>query len=150
MGLLLRGSPVSPKRNLYLYGMTTQELRMMMLDIDGILTHHHATPTDVLTAAQALATSAIGDLCNKTAATAPAASRVRRGFPASSAAPLHRAAASSAASVRRGLPASSASPFVRCQAIPSPKPPHTKKSPRWTPYPPRALFLFLMPSRAEI
>lgn len=38
---------------------------MMMLDIDGILTHHHATPIDVLTAAQALATSAIGDLVNK-------------------------------------------------------------------------------------
>ena len=38
---------------------------MMMLDIDGILTHHHATPIDVLTAAQALAVSAIGDLTNK-------------------------------------------------------------------------------------
>ena len=38
-----------------------------MLDIDGILTHHHATPIDVLTAAQALATSAIGDLVNKSA-----------------------------------------------------------------------------------
>lgn len=39
---------------------------MMMLDIDGVLTHHDATPIDVLTAAQALATSAIGDLTNKT------------------------------------------------------------------------------------
>ena len=39
---------------------------MMMLDIDGILTHHDATPTDVLTAAQALAVSAVGDLTNKT------------------------------------------------------------------------------------
>ena len=38
----------------------------MMLDIDGILTHHDATPTDVLTAAQALAVSAVGDLTNKT------------------------------------------------------------------------------------
>ena len=38
---------------------------MMMLDIDGVLTRHHATPTDVLAAAQALATSAIGDLANK-------------------------------------------------------------------------------------
>lgn len=37
---------------------------MMMLDIDGILTHHDATPIDVLTAAQALATSAVGDLRN--------------------------------------------------------------------------------------
>lgn len=41
----------------------------MMLDIDGILTHHHATPIDVLTAAQALATSAVGDLVNKTCQT---------------------------------------------------------------------------------
>ena len=39
----------------------------MMLDIDGILTHHDATPIDVLTAAQALAVSAIGDLVNKSA-----------------------------------------------------------------------------------
>ena len=38
-----------------------------MLDIDGILTHHHATPIDVLTAAQALAVSAVGDLVNKSA-----------------------------------------------------------------------------------
>ena len=38
---------------------------MMMLDIDGVLTRHHATATDVLAAAQALATSAIGDLTNK-------------------------------------------------------------------------------------
>jgi len=41
--------------------------RMMMLDIDGVLTHHDATPIDVLTAAQALATSAVGDLVNKSA-----------------------------------------------------------------------------------
>ena len=38
---------------------------MMMLDIDGVLTRHHADTTDVLAAAQALATSAIGDLANK-------------------------------------------------------------------------------------
>lgn len=38
---------------------------MMMLDIDGVLTRCNATPTDVLAAAQALATSAIGDLANK-------------------------------------------------------------------------------------
>ena len=37
----------------------------MMLDIDGVLTRHHADTTDVLAAAQALATSAIGDLTNK-------------------------------------------------------------------------------------
>ncbi len=37
----------------------------MMLDIDGILTRYEATTTDVLAAAQALATSAIGDLTNK-------------------------------------------------------------------------------------
>lgn len=36
-----------------------------MLDIDGILTKYNASATDVLTAAQALATSAIGDLTNK-------------------------------------------------------------------------------------
>ena len=40
---------------------------MMMLDIDGVLTHHHATTADVLAAAQALAVSAIGDLVNKSA-----------------------------------------------------------------------------------
>ena len=38
---------------------------MMMLDIDGVLTRYHATATDVLAAAQALAASAIGDLANK-------------------------------------------------------------------------------------
>ena len=38
---------------------------MMMLDIDGVLTRHHADTTDVLAAAQALATSAIGDFTNK-------------------------------------------------------------------------------------
>lgn len=44
--------------------MTDHEIRMMMLDIDGVLTRHHADTTDVLAAAQALATSAIGDLRN--------------------------------------------------------------------------------------
>ena len=38
---------------------------MMMLDIDGVLTKYNASATDVLAAAQALATSAIGDLANK-------------------------------------------------------------------------------------
>lgn len=38
---------------------------MMMLDIDGVLTRHHADTTDVLTAAQQMAVSAVGDLVNK-------------------------------------------------------------------------------------
>ena len=46
--------------------MTTKEQQLMMLDIDGIFTAHEATPTDLLTAAQAIAVSAIGDLTNKT------------------------------------------------------------------------------------
>jgi hypothetical protein len=46
--------------------MNDERLKMMMLDIDGILTRYEATATDVLAAAQALATSAIGDLTNKT------------------------------------------------------------------------------------
>ena len=45
--------------------MNDEQLRLMMLDIDGVLTRHHADTTDVLAAAQALATSAIGDLANK-------------------------------------------------------------------------------------
>ena len=45
----------------------THRVQLMMLDIDGVLTQHQATPTDVLTAAQALAVSAIGDLVNKAA-----------------------------------------------------------------------------------
>ena len=45
--------------------MNDEQLQMMMLDIDGVLTRYEATPTDILTAAQALATSAIGDLANK-------------------------------------------------------------------------------------
>lgn len=38
---------------------------MMMLDIDGVLTRHHADTTDVLAAAQQMAVSAVGDLLNK-------------------------------------------------------------------------------------
>ncbi len=45
--------------------MTDHELQLMMLDIDGILTRYEATTADVLAAAQALATSAVGDLANK-------------------------------------------------------------------------------------
>lgn len=45
--------------------MTDEQLQLMMLDIDGILTRYGADTTDVLAAAQALATSAIGDLANK-------------------------------------------------------------------------------------
>ena len=56
-----------PSKNQYLYTMNDEKLRLMMLDIDGILTRYEATPTDVLAAAQALAVSAIGDLVNKSA-----------------------------------------------------------------------------------
>ena len=45
--------------------MEDTRLQLMMLDIDGILTKYSATATDVLAAAQALATSAVGDLVNK-------------------------------------------------------------------------------------
>lgn len=45
--------------------MTDHELRMMMLDIDGILTRYGADTTDVLAAAQQMAVSAVGDLTNK-------------------------------------------------------------------------------------
>lgn len=45
--------------------MDKTKLHLMMLDIDGVLTRYEATTTDVLAAAQALATSAIGDLANK-------------------------------------------------------------------------------------
>ncbi len=37
----------------------------MMLDIDGVLTRHHATTADVLAAAQQMAVSAIGHLVNQ-------------------------------------------------------------------------------------
>ena len=50
---------------MYLCGMNDEKLQMMMLDIDGVLTRHHATATDVLAAAQQMAVSAIGDLTNK-------------------------------------------------------------------------------------
>ena len=70
--------------------------RMMMLDIDGVLTQHNATPTDVLTAAQALAVSAIGDLCNKSAV-------VPDGSPAGQAAALHKAADAIADQIRAAM-----------------------------------------------
>ena len=38
--------------------------QLMMLDIDGVLTDHKAKPTDILTVAQALAVSVVGDLAN--------------------------------------------------------------------------------------
>lgn len=44
--------------------MKDKEIQMMMLDIDGALTDHKAKPTDILTVAQALAVSAVGDLRN--------------------------------------------------------------------------------------
>jgi len=37
----------------------------MMLDLDGVLTKYGASSTDLLAVAQAVATSAIGDLVNK-------------------------------------------------------------------------------------
>ena len=45
--------------------MEDEKLRMMMLDIDGVLTRYEATTADVLAAAQQMAVSAIGDLANK-------------------------------------------------------------------------------------
>ena len=44
--------------------MTDEQLRMMMLDIDGVLTRYEATTADVLAAAQQMAVSAIGHLVN--------------------------------------------------------------------------------------
>lgn len=67
--------------------MTDHELQMMMLDIDGILTRYEATATDVLAAAQALATSAVGDLRNHGADPEP----------------LHRAADAIAEQIRAAL-----------------------------------------------
>ena len=49
---------------MYLCGMTDEQLQMMMLDIDGILTRYKATTADVLAAAQQMAVSAVGDLVN--------------------------------------------------------------------------------------
>jgi hypothetical protein len=68
--------------------MTDHELQLMMLDIDGVLSKYPVTATDLLAASQALATSAIGDLCNKSA-----------GDPAS----LHRAADAIAEQIREAL-----------------------------------------------
>ena len=45
--------------------MEDTRLQLMMLDIDGVLTRHHASATDVLAAAQQMAVSAVGDLANK-------------------------------------------------------------------------------------
>lgn len=45
--------------------MEDERLRMMMLDIDGILTRYGADTTEVLAAAQQMAVSAIGDLINR-------------------------------------------------------------------------------------
>jgi hypothetical protein len=46
--------------------MNDERLKMMMLDIDGILTRYGADTTEVLAAAERMAVSAIGDLTNKT------------------------------------------------------------------------------------
>lgn len=43
----------------------TLPTQLMMLDIDEVLTRHGATTEQLLTAAQAIATAAIGDLTNK-------------------------------------------------------------------------------------
>ena len=43
----------------------TLQTRLMMLDIDEVLTRHGATTEQLLTAAQAIATAAIGDLVNR-------------------------------------------------------------------------------------
>ena len=43
----------------------TLPTQLMMLDIDEVLTRHGATTEQLLTAAQAIATAAIGDLANK-------------------------------------------------------------------------------------
>ena len=45
--------------------MNDERLRLMMLDLDGVLTRHHADTADVLAAAQQMTVSAIGDLTNK-------------------------------------------------------------------------------------
>ena len=54
-----------PSKNQYLYTMNDEQLRMMMLDIDGVLTRYEATTADVLAAAQQMAVSAVGNLLNK-------------------------------------------------------------------------------------
>lgn len=43
----------------------TLPTQLMMLDIDEVLTRHGATTEQLLTAAQAIATAAIGDLINR-------------------------------------------------------------------------------------
>ncbi len=72
---------------------------MMMLDIDGILTRHEATATDVLAAAQQLAVSAVGDITNKSlAATGGDAEASKDQTDA-----LHRAADAIAEQIRAAL-----------------------------------------------
>ena len=44
--------------------MTDEQLQLMMLDIDGVLTRYEATTAEVLAAAQQMAVSAIGHLVN--------------------------------------------------------------------------------------
>ena len=45
--------------------MTNEQLQLMMLDIDGVLTRYEATTAEVLAAAQQMAVSAIGYLVNQ-------------------------------------------------------------------------------------
>ena len=79
--------------------MTDHELRMMMLDIDGVLTKHHADTTDVLAAAQQMAVSAVGDITNKSlAATGGDAEASKDQTEA-----LHRAADAIAEQIREAL-----------------------------------------------
>ena len=70
--------------------------QLVILDIDGVLTRHHATPNDILVAAQALAVSAVGDLTNKmyqASTISPQASKIS----------LHRFADSAAEQIRAAM-----------------------------------------------
>jgi hypothetical protein len=79
--------------------MDKTKLQLMMLDIDGVLTRHHATATDVLAAAQQLAVSALGDITNKSlAATGGDAAASKDQTEA-----LHRAADAIAEQIREAL-----------------------------------------------
>ena len=72
--------------------MEDEKLRMMMLDIDGILTRYGADTTEVLAAAERMAVAAIGDFINRgvppakvhTAADAVTSTSARSSTPASS------------------------------------------------------------------
>ena len=77
--------------------------QLMMLDIDGVLTHHHATPIDVLTAAQALAVSAIGDIINKSQLIANNCQSSIINFQLSDPSALHRFADLAADQIREAL-----------------------------------------------